>query len=101
MGLCYRKGKFVSKKVKYRQCKLVKRTKEGRIETTSYIPEEYAIVGKILKLKDDTTPLKSILGWTGGWEVMSVGELIDEPPYSDGMIRSHRKRTGDSMRKER
>ena len=52
----------------YRQCKL----KKGNTETTSWIPEKFAKKGKFLKLKDDN-----------GWEVISVGGMMDEKEVQD------------------
>ena len=46
----------------YRQCEL----KRGETRMTSWIPEEFAKVGKVLKLKD-----------VDGWVVFSVGERLD------------------------
>lgn len=43
-------------------------------KTTSWIPEKYAIKGKIIKLKDRDTK-----EWVGDWEVKLVGtKRIDE-----------------------
>ncbi len=60
----------------YRQCKLVKKTLKGEIQTTSYIPEKNAVVGRVLELKNRQGVFE------GGWEVMSAGTLItkDELP---------------------
>ncbi len=44
----------------YKQCWL----KRDNIETTSWIPEKFAIVGNYIKLKDKDV-------WTDGWLVMS------------------------------
>lgn len=45
-----------------RQCRLVK----DNAEKVSWIPEKFAVVGKILKLKEDN-----------GWEVVSVGSRME------------------------
>jgi hypothetical protein len=77
-------------KDKYRQCTLVK----NNVATVSYIPSEYAIVGKILKLKkDDDT-------WSDGWVVESAGALTSSPPDYRKDIRAHKKMTGDSLPKK-
>lgn len=47
----------------YCQCKI----KKGSIETTAWIPEKYAQVGKFIKIFDDN-----------GWEVMKVGLPMGE-----------------------
>lgn len=49
----------------YRQCSL----KNGNLSTVSHLPEEFAIVGKKLKLKNHDI-------WECGWEVIGVGELV-------------------------
>ena len=78
-----------NKKQLYSQCLL----KKGNIEQTSWIPEKFAHVGKILKLKNEDDK------WSNGWIVCFVGntdEHIDSPQIA---IREHRKRTGDSLPK--
>ena len=47
----------------YRQCEL----KRGNTKMTSWIPEEFARVGKVLKLKDED-----------GWKVISVGDRLPD-----------------------
>lgn len=75
--------------MKYRQCQLVKEN----ITTVSWIPEKYAKLNKVLKLKNNDV-------WTDGWIVTTVSEdSIDEsnlPDYRKD-IRNHRKATGDSL----
>ena len=79
--------------MKYRQCTLRLTTSDGHTEQTSYIPDKYAKVGKILQLKENDI-------WTDGWEVISIHhEPTDEPPDFRKMIRGHRKNTGDSLPK--
>lgn len=55
----------------YKQCVLRQETKDGSIsQTTSWIPEEGAEIGKTMKLKNPMTKV-----WKEGrWEVVSVGE---------------------------
>jgi len=65
----------------------------GSVRTTSYIPQEFAKVGRVLRLKDDN------VGWVDGWVVESVGDVIvegDQLPDSHKAIKNHRKSTGDS-----
>lgn len=78
------------KKQLYIQCILSKRN----MIRTSFIPEKYAQIGKILKLRNDDV-------WNDGWRVDSTGasELIDELNINKS-IKEHRKRTGDSLTKE-
>jgi hypothetical protein len=49
----------------------VRQTDLGDVKTNSYIPEKYAKLNWILKLKnsDDT--------WTDGWIVVAAGELVE------------------------
>lgn len=79
----------------YRQCDLRKKTATGEIRQVSYIPSEFAVVGKILKLRspDDGE-------WTNGWKVCSAGELNSDPPDYHKAIKGHRSNTGDSMKKQ-
>ncbi len=77
---------------KYRQC-VLQRQLTSETATTSFIPEKFANVGEVLKLKDSNG------NWTDGWVVKSAGQLVDEPPDFRKAIKSHRKRTGDSLPK--
>ena len=80
----------MSKKTKYKQCQL----QNGNRHMVSWIPEQFAHVGKILELLENDE-------WEDGWQVMTAGgDAIEEPPTVDQMIRGHRKRTGDSLPKE-
>jgi hypothetical protein len=75
----------------YRQCKLV----NGDTNQTCWIPSKFAQIGRILKLKTNGQ-------WIGGWLVKDIYPYtIDKPIYSEKMIRSHTKRTGDSLPKEK
>jgi hypothetical protein len=83
----------MSKKQGYRQCRL----KKNESWQVSWLPEKFAVVGKVLKLRNDKDD-----AWDDGWTVTAAGEnLVDEPPYADAMIRGHRKNTGDSLPKEK
>lgn len=77
------------------QCRLSK--KNGNASTTSqvtWIPEKFAKIGDMLKLKNNDV-------WVDGWKVESVGGRLEEAmlpdPHND--IKAHRKSTGDSLRK--
>lgn len=62
---------------------------------TSYIPEKFAILNKIVKLKEDGE-------WNDGWKVIAVSSLRhkdDDLPDSHAQIKWHRKTTGDSQKK--
>lgn len=85
------KGKTMSKTVYYRQCRL----SNGTARQVSWIPEKYAIKNKILKLKENGK-------WINGWKVDSAGTHLlaeDMLPDPHQEIKSHRKATGDSMKK--
>jgi hypothetical protein len=84
----------MSKKTKYKQCCLKKKTETGSVQTVSWIPEKFANVGGVVKLKkDDDT-------WDDGYVVMSASEeAVDEPPDYRKALRQHKKRTGDSLPK--
>lgn len=83
----------MTKTVEYVQCAMRRIIDGGLVRTTSYIPRQFAKLGKTLKLKDDHD------NWVDGWVVDCVGDTIVE---SDGVpdyrkaIRNHRKLTGDS-----
>jgi hypothetical protein len=57
----------MAKELYYRQCHLQQQGKV-RWEQTSFIPEPYCVIGKILKLRDDDG------NWSDGWKVMTAGE---------------------------
>ncbi|WP_286764267.1 MULTISPECIES: hypothetical protein [Rhodopirellula] len=83
----------MSRNVKYVQCAMRRNIAGGSVRTTSYIPQEFAKVGRVLRLKDDK------VGWVDGWVVESVGDVIvegDQLPDSHRAIKNHRKSTGDS-----
>ena len=73
----------------YRQCKL---EKGGCVQTISYLPEKYAVLGDVVKLKDN-------LGWDDGWVVISVSHSRDDVPDVRKVISGHRRATGDSLAK--
>lgn len=86
----------MAKLVYYKQCHLQKPTKEGTMCQTSWIPEQFAVVGKVLKLKDSDGK------WDNGWVVKTAGqnrvpdnEMLD----SHSTIKGHRKMTGDALPK--
>ena len=73
----------------FRQCVLRRKSENGTVTTLSWIPDEYARKGKIVKLKD-------AVGWTDGWKVMFVS-LCSFPEDMIATIErqsvNHRKRT--------
>lgn len=61
-------------KTKYRQCELKQLNPTSFTRRVSWIPEKYAVVGKVLKLKDNGV-------WSDGWRVIYAGkELVDQLP---------------------
>lgn len=84
-----------NKKVFYRQCWLEKTCSTGVIQQVSFIPEEFSVIGKVIKLKESNNV------WDNGWVVKSVGvrHSEDQLPDSHNDIKSLRKATGDSLPK--
>ena len=72
----------------YCQCELMKEN----TRQVSWIPEKFAKLGKILKLKENGE-------WIDGWKVISVGTARDEDKLPDyrQLIKSHLKATGDKQ----
>lgn len=85
----------MSKQIFYSQCTLEKPTTSGTLRRVSYIPSKFAVLNKIIKVKEDDDT------WNDGWTVTSVGNKVSEDllPDSHAMIKSHRNATGDSMKK--
>ena len=54
----------------YRQCQLVKILPKEKQHLTSWIPEEFARVGAVLKLKDNDSG-----EWDNDWKVALVGGM--------------------------
>jgi hypothetical protein len=85
------------KQIYYRQCRLHKTNNDGAsLEQTSYIPEPYCTVGKVLKLKDADGK------WDDGWVVTLAHperRLAEDLPDPHNDIKHHRLATGDSERK--
>lgn len=86
------------KRIKYVQCSMKRTVLHGHVRTTSYLPQRFAKVGRVVKLRNDADD-----EWTDGWVVEFVGStIVDEsrvPDYRKA-IRSHRKLTGDSLRRD-
>lgn len=57
----------------YRQCRLVKRIRNGEMIQVSYIPAEFAREGHVVKLREADG------SWDDGWVIRLVGNsLTDE-----------------------
>lgn len=77
--------------VKYRQCKLVKKIPEGEKHQTSWIPSEFAVEGKILKLRDSDG------AWDNGWKVAKAGshEVDHEEVNEMSQLHKRQRRASD------
>jgi len=77
----------MSRKGNYVQCAMRRSIAGGSMSLTSYIPQEFAKLGRTLRLKDDHD------GWTSGWVVEIVGGRVvdgDSLPNYRKAIRNHR-----------
>jgi hypothetical protein len=84
----------MAKETLYQQCKLVHPGQNKH--QTSWIPSQFAVVGKVLKLKNDDDE------WEDGWVVESAGTrrlTNDQLPSWSQVVRAHRRATGDSLPK--
>jgi len=82
----------MNKTVYYKQCKMQKKNSFQ----TSYIPEEFAVLNKFLKLRGEDGE------WDDGWKVIFISEnrhADDKLPDYHYQIKQHRKATGDSERR--
>lgn len=83
----------MAKIVYYRQCKLERNCGDGRTShQMSWIPEQYAEKGKVLKLRDSDKK------WENGWVVTSVGGRLAEENLPDfhSTSKAHLRATGDA-----
>ena len=83
----------MTRNVKYAQCAMRRIVAGASVVTTSYVPTQFAKVGRVLKLKDSDD------NWVDGWVVETVGDVIvegEQLPDSHKAIKNHRKLTGDS-----
>ncbi len=88
----------MSKTVYYRQCHLVKPIARGESHQTSWLPETFAVLGKVLKLRGADG------AWDNGWVVRRVGSYRapdDSVPDAHKDIKGHRRATGDALPKEK
>ena len=58
--------------MQYMQCLMQRKTSIRTLEVVAWIPEKFAVVGKILELTSKSKVK------TNGWEVVSVGDPQDE-----------------------
>ena len=71
-----------------RQCVLVNAESKNQRVKTSWIPEKFAEVGKVLKLKESGE-------WEDGWEVVHVGSRLDSKIVNENsqLYKKHRRGT--------
>lgn len=79
-------------KGRFKSCTLVREVEGGVSSLVSLIPEKYARKGRNLELCNDGN-------WTS-WMVLSASESVVEDPVDPRiLIKSHRRATGDSMKR--
>lgn len=82
----------MAKPVFYRQCRLAKPTATGEFRLVSWIPDQYAVPGKVVRLWENGT-------WDDGWVVRSAGQTryaaADVPDFHE-LSKSHLRATGDA-----
>lgn len=54
----------------YRQCRMERPIEKGVQVLVSYLPDQFAKTGEVVKLKNAEDV------WVDGWKILSVGELI-------------------------
>jgi hypothetical protein len=80
----------------YRQCGLRRELGEDRTaHLVSYLPIQFAKPNRVVRLKDANDQ------WEDGWRVVRIGAAVEKEQLPDvhRKIKSHRKRTGDSLRR--
>lgn len=80
----------IDDKTIYRQCYLERKINNTLECQTCWIPNKFAKVGRVLKIKDGE--------WTDGWIVKFVGKSGSAPNVRK-QIKSHRRNTGDLLPK--
>ncbi len=86
----------MTKRNVYRQCGLRRELGNDRsAHMVTYLPIQFAKPRQVVRLKDANDQ------WEDGWEVLTIGESVDYEhlPNTHQQIKSHRKRTGDSLRR--
>ncbi|QEL20078.1 hypothetical protein [Limnoglobus roseus] len=81
------------KNVFYRQCRLVKDMGQSQCVQVSWIPDQFAELGRTLKLRDEDK------NWENGWVVRGVGRnrlaAADVPDFHE-LSKAHLRATGDA-----
>jgi len=83
----------MAKQVFYRQCRLVKKLENGELRLMSWLPEPFAAVGRVVKLREDDG------SWDDGWVVIGAGTnrlLADQVPDFHQLSKAHLRATGDA-----
>lgn len=75
----------------YRHCVIRKKIPEGELQQHTWLPEQFAKIGKIIKIREDGV-------WNDGWEVKEASSSLlaeENLPnfYKDS--KSHLRGTGD------
>lgn len=85
----------MAKQVFYKQCRLEKKIDGGSLIQVSFIPEQFAVKGKVLKLRENGE-------WVNGWKVVGAGtnryETSELPDFHQ-VSKAHLRATGDSLPK--
>jgi hypothetical protein len=68
----------------YTQCRLVKKIRGGETIQTSYIPTEFAKVGRVVKVREDDG------SWDDGWVIRIVGGSLTEEQLT-ALEKAHRR----------
>lgn len=83
----------MAKVVHYRQCRLVRPVTSGEQVVVSWIPDQFAERGRVVKLKGDAGQ------WIDGWRVTEVGPHrlpADAVPDFHELSKAHLRATGDA-----
>lgn len=78
----------------FRQCLLERRVTGGYDTRLAWLPQEFARVGKIIKIREASGE-----EWSDGWEVRAVWGWLEKPPDVHASVRQHERRTGDTLPK--
>jgi len=78
------KEELMKRNTLYRQCRLVKKIREGESLQVSYIPAEFAKEGRVVKLREDDG------GWDDGWVIRIVGGSMTEDELTS-LDQAHRR----------
>lgn len=72
----------------YRQCRL----QRGNAVRVSWLPAQYAVEGRVLKLRDNDV-------WSNGWIVKDAYRESDRAvaPDTRRAVRNHRQASGDAL----